>query len=170
MQFGGGLSIADIPDLSQGCQSPTFFKDLIPGAQPDWGLADVPAASKPPVAPLPPAPPVGPAPAPKPLSLALTLPKAPKLQSARRKGIAFTVTAGVAGRVTATAKLKRATLGSVAARVGPSGTATLRLRFTSKAARSLRGRKAVRLALAVRFTPVGGAAPVTRSILLTLRR
>ena len=127
-------------------------------------------AGKPPVTPSPPAPPVDPPPAPKPLSLALTLPKGTKLQSARRKGIAFTVTAGVAGRVTATAKLKRATLGSVAAKVGPSGTAKLRLRFTSKAVRSLRSRKTVRLALTVRFTPAGGAAPVTRSISLTLRR
>ena len=42
MQFGGEVWIADIPDLSSGCQSPTMFKTLLAGAQPDWGPADVP--------------------------------------------------------------------------------------------------------------------------------
>ena len=72
--------------------------------------------------------------------------------------------------MTATAKLKRSKLGSGAAKVGASGKAKVRIRFTSKAARSLRGRKSVRLAIAVRFTPAGGGAPVTRSVSLTLRR
>ena len=61
------------PGSFEGCQSPTFFKDLLPGAQPDWGPADVPvaAARSPPLT----RPRPRPLPAPKPPSLALTLPK-----------------------------------------------------------------------------------------------
>ena len=55
--------------------------------------------------------------------------------------------------MTATATLKRSKLGSGAARVGASGKAKVRIRFTPKAARSLRERRSVRLAIAVRFTP-----------------
>jgi hypothetical protein len=66
--------------------------------------------------------------------------------------------------------LKRSKLGSATARIGASGKATIRLRFTPKAARTLRRRASVRLAIAVRFTPAGATAPVTRSASLTLKR
>jgi hypothetical protein len=176
MQYGGGISIADIPDLSRGCADPTFFKDLLPGAQPDWGPADVPTARS---AEAPKGPPgedvppphdkntdqVIPAPA-----ITLKLPKGAKLKPALRRGITFTATPGAPGRVTATAKLRRATVGSAVARVGANGKAKLRIRFTPKAARRLRDRKAVRLAIAVRFTPSGGSGTVTRTASLTLKR
>jgi hypothetical protein len=72
--------------------------------------------------------------------------------------------------MTATARLKGAKLGSGATRVGANGKAKLRIRFTPRAARALRDRKSVRLAIAVRFTPSGGGAAVTRSASLTLKR
>ena len=56
----------------------------------------------------------------------------------------MTVDTGAAGRTTATVTLKRSKLGSGAAKVGASGKAKVRIRFTRKAARSLRGRKSVR--------------------------
>jgi hypothetical protein len=158
-QYGGGISIADIPDLSGGCQSPTTFNELIVGAQPDWGPADVPVAA-------------GPAPdQPKGgRKLRLRLPNRMKLAAALRKGITVKVDAGAAGRASATAKRKRSKLGSGAAKVGASGKAKVRIRFTRKAARSLRKRTSVRLAIAVGFKPAAGGAPVKRSASLTLKR
>jgi hypothetical protein len=176
MQYGGSISIADIPDLSNGCADPTFFKDLIPGAQPDWGPADVPTAAssdgppkggdvQPPrdtggghVTP------------PAPRTIALVLPKHARLATALRKGLTLTARPGAAGRVSATARLKRAKLGSGKATVRANGKAKLRIRFTPKAARLLHGRRSARVSIAVRFTPTGAAAPVTRSASLTLRR
>ena len=165
-QYGSGISIADIPDLSSGCQSPARFNDLVTvGAQPDWGPADVPAASDPSSGP-----PAGPQGTPnQSLKLKLKLPKRLKLAKALRKGITLTVNAGAAGKARATAKLKRSKVGSGAANVGASGKAKLRIRFTRKAARSLRKRRSIRLAIAVGFKPVAGA-PVKRSASLTLKR
>ena len=162
-QYGGGIAIADIPDLSGGCQSPDTFHDLVAGAQPDWGPADVPVAAGPN-----PAPPSAPKGTPN-QSLKLKLPQRLTLAKALRKGIAVTVNAGAAGKARATAKLKRSKLGSGAASVGASGKAKVRIRFTRKAARSLRKRKSVRLAIAVAFKPAAGA-PVKRTASLTLKR
>jgi hypothetical protein len=185
LQYGGAISIADIPDLSSGCQSPTTFEELIVGDQPDWGPADVPPAraTDRPKGELPPSanavqpkgelPPVVTAdgmPAPKRPTIGLTLPKRMKLPAALRKGIAVTVDSDAAGRMTATAMLERSKLGSGVAKVGASGKAKVRIRFTPKAARSLRERKSVRLAIAVRFTPAEDAASVTRYVSLTLKR
>jgi WD40-like Beta Propeller Repeat len=170
-QYGGGISIADIPDLSGGCQSPARFDELLPvGAQPDWGPADVPPAAGPDCcAPHLPKggsqdPPAGA------LKLMLTLPKRIKLAVALRKGIAVTVKTGAAGTASATAKSGRSKLGSGAARVGASGKAKVRIRFSRKAARSLRKRTSVRLAIAARFKPAAGGASLKRSASLTLKR
>ncbi|MDA0164075.1 hypothetical protein OM076_27630 [Solirubrobacter ginsenosidimutans] len=168
MQFGGAISIADIPDLSSGCQSPTFFKDLIAGAQPDWGPADVPLPVGPVTEPPKSAPGTATDAAKRP-AIGLTLPKRIKLRTALREGIAVTVNSGAAGRVTATAKLKRSKLGSGAAKVGARGKAKVRIRFTPKAARLLHERRSARLTLALRFTPAGGGPSVTRSVSLTLK-
>jgi hypothetical protein len=102
-------------------------------------------------------------------ALGLTLPKGIKLRSALRKGLAVTVKSGAAGRVTATVKLKRSNLGSGAVKVGASGKAKLRIRFTPKASRLLHHRRSVRVTIAFRFTPAQGAA-VRRSVSLTLKR
>jgi hypothetical protein len=161
-QYGGGISIADIPDFSGGCAQPSTFNDLIAGAQPDWGPADVPVATTPP--PPPPPPPPG-----DQRVLELKLPKRITLKAARRKGIALTVSAGTAGRLRASAKLGRRPLGAAAARVGTSGKATARLRFTPKAARLLHRRASARVTVTVRFTPTTGA-PITRSVRVTVKR
>jgi hypothetical protein len=163
-QFGGGISIADIPDLSAGCQQPTTFNDLVVGAQPDWGPADVPLPGS------------GPKPGPGPDDkkakgkLALALPKGMKLATALRKGIAVTVDAGAAGKASATAKLKRAKLGSGAAKVGKSGKAKVRIRFTRSAADALRRKKSTRVSIAVAFKPAGGGAAVKQSASLMVKR
>jgi hypothetical protein len=166
-QYGGGIAIAAIPDLSGGCQSPDTVTELVTGAQPDWGPADVPVAT----GPSGPSGPSGPPARPKgtPTRLKLKLPKRLKLAKALRKGIAVTVDAGAAGKARATAKLKRSRLGSGAATVGASGKTKVRIRFTRKAVRSLRERKSARLAIAASFKPVAGA-PVKRSASLTLKR
>jgi WD40-like Beta Propeller Repeat len=164
-QFGGGLSISDIPDLSGGCQSPTTFDDLkaggqpIVGAQPDWGPADVPPARGSDCC----------GPDPQNGNLALKLSKTMKLRTALKTGIAITVNTGAAGKATATAKLKRSKLGSGSAKVGASGKAKLRIRITRKAARSLSRRKSARIAIVVGFKPVTGAA-VKKTATLTLKR
>jgi hypothetical protein len=167
-QYGGGISIADIPDLSGGCQSPTTFNELTIGAQPDWGPADLPAAAGPGCC--------APDPPKAGRKLRLSVPKRMKLAAALRKGITVKVDAGAAGRASATAKRKRSTgararkLGSGAAKVGTSGKTKVRIRFTRKAARSLRKRKSVRLTVAVGFKPAAGGAAVKRSASLTLKR
>jgi WD40-like Beta Propeller Repeat len=162
-QYGGGIAVADIPDLSGGCQSPTTFDDLIPaGAQPDWGPADVTVASGPPCC--------APDPAKGKQKLRLKLPKRMTLAAALRKGIPVTVRTGAPGRATATAKLKRAKLGSGRTRVGAAGKAKVRIRVSRKAARSLRRRKSIRVAIAVGFKPAAGGAAVKRSAALTLKR
>jgi hypothetical protein len=158
-QYGGGISIADIPDLSGGCQSPAKFDELLLGAQPDWGPADVPVAIAPD--------PDGPD---RENTLTVVLPKRMKLALALRKGIAVKVDTGAAGKASAIAKLKRSKLGSATAKVRASGKATLRIRFSRKAARTLRKRKSVRLAIAVGFKPTGGGASVKDAASLTLKR
>jgi hypothetical protein len=178
LQYGGGISIADIPDLSGGCQTPTTFNDLIAGAQPDWGPADVPVTRPPSCcAPEQPKPTPGAttdrAPTPKRPTIGLKLPAGIKLAAALRKGISVTVNTRAPGKASATARLKRSKLGSGAvtvATVGTSGKATLRIRLTRNAARSLHTRKLVRITIAVGFTPAAGGAPVKRSAPLTLKR
>jgi hypothetical protein len=71
--------------------------------------------------------------------------------------------------VTATAKAKRSRLGSGTAKVGASGKAKVRIRFTKQASRALRHRRAVRVTIAFRLTPAQGAA-VRRTVSLTLKR
>jgi hypothetical protein len=167
-QYGGGLSIADIPDLSGGCQSPTTFNELLPvGAQPDWGPADVPAPTGPNCCA-----PDQPKSDPKPAAhkLRLNLPKRMKLAAALRKGITLTVDTGAAGKARATAKRKRSKVGSGTAKVPASGKARVRIRVQRKAARALRKGKSVRLTITVRFKPAAGGAPVKGSASLTLKR
>jgi len=59
---------------------------------------------------------------------------------------------------------------SAAAKVGASGKAKVRIRFSPKAARLLHGRKAARVTISVRFKPAGGTATVTRIARLTVKR
>jgi hypothetical protein len=166
-QFGGAIAVSDIPDLSGGCRLPAPFTNLIAGAQPDWGPADVPLARAPVPQPGPPVPGPGPT---APPTIKVTLPKHVNLRSARRSGIKVRVDASGAGRITATAKRKRAKLGAGAATLAAPGRATVRIRFSPKAARLLHPRRTARLTISVRLTPAGGGAPVTRAARLTLKR
>jgi hypothetical protein len=93
-----------------------------------------------------------------------------KLAVALRKGIAVKINSGAAGKARATAKLKRSTLGSGAAKVRASGKATLRVRFSRKAAKTLRKRRSTRLTIVVGFKPAAGGASVKQSASLTLKR
>ena len=161
-QYGGGISIADIPDLSGGCQSPDKFDLLVLGAQPDWGPADVPVAGTPDTRD-----PEQPGDKSK---LTVKLPKRMKLAVALHKGISVTVKAGGPGKASATAKLKRSKLGSGSTKVRASGRAKVRIRFSRKAARTLRKHRSVRLAIVVGFKPAAGGAPVKQSASLTLKR
>ena len=77
-------------------------------------------------------------PAPKQPTIRLAPARGMTLRAALRTGIAVAVDTHGTGRITATAMLKRAKLGSAAAKVGASGKATVHIRFARKAARSLR--------------------------------
>jgi hypothetical protein len=107
---------------------------------------------------------------PKRPTIGLKLPAGIKLPAALREGISVTVNTDAPGKASATARLKRSKLGSGAATVGTSGKATVRIGFSRKAARSLRTRKLVRIAIAVGYKPADGGAPVKRSASLTLKR
>jgi hypothetical protein len=155
------IYVADVPDLSAGCQIPSEAgKVVIPGGRyPDWGPADVPGN------------PVTPPPDDRRgRQLKLVLPRGAKLAAALRKGIVLTVSPGQAGKAVGTAKVRKAKVARGATRVGPSGTAKLRLRFTAKAKRSLRREKSVRLAIRIKFTPKGGGAAQAAAAALKLKR
>jgi hypothetical protein len=62
------------------------------------------------------------------------------------------------------------TASSSAGTTGVAGKAKLRVRVSRKAARSLRRRKSVRVAIAVGFKPAAGGASVRRSGSLMLKR
>jgi WD40-like Beta Propeller Repeat len=154
-----GIHVGPLPDVSGGCALPSAeAKMLIPGgAEPDWGPADVPVAKKP-----------------EDLDdkkkLALRVRKGAKLAAALRKGIVVTLKPGEAGKAAGAAKAGKAKVAKGAAMVRAKGSAKLKLRFSQKAKRSLRGKRSVRLAVAVKFTPNGGGAAQTASAKLTLKR
>lgn len=169
-QFGGGLAIADIPDLSGGCASPSRFDDLkaggqtIVGAQPDWGPADVPQPGD-----------HGPAccnPDPRKNGgkLRLTVPKRMKLATALKRGIVVTVKPGAAGRASVAALVKGRRAGAGSAKVGAKGTAKVKVRFTRKAARALRRMRSAKVTLKASFKPAAGGATQKGTVSLTVRR
>jgi hypothetical protein len=154
-----GIHVGPLPDVSGGCALPSAeAKMLIPGgAEPDWGPADVPVAKKP-------------EDVDDKVKLAVRVPKRVKLAAALRKGIVVTLKPGEAGKAAGAAKAGKAKVAKGAARVGAKGSAKLKLRFSQKAKRSLRRKRSVRLAVAVKFTPQGGGAAQTGSAKLTLKR
>jgi WD40-like Beta Propeller Repeat len=154
-----GIHVGPLPDVSGGCALPSAeAKMLIPGgAEPDWGPADVPVAKKP-------------EDVDDKVKLAVRVPKRVKLAAALRKGIVVTLKPGEAGQAAGAAKAGKAKVAKGAARVGAKGSAKLKLRFSQKAKRSLRRKRSVRLAVAVKFTPQGGGAAQTGSAKLTLKR
>jgi len=165
-QYGGGLAVSDIPDLSGGCQSPTTFDDLkaggqtIVGAQPDWGPAGVPQPGDN-HGPACCAPNDGP-------KLALLAPKRVKLATALKRGIVVTVKPGAPGNASVAALLKSKRVGAGASKVGAKGAAKVKVRITRKAA--LRKRRSAKLTLSVAFKPAAGGAVQTATASLTVRR
>jgi hypothetical protein len=159
-KFGNnpGIHVGPLPDVSGGCAMPSAeAKMLIPGgAEPDWGPADVPVAKVPDDK--------------TKVKLAMRAPKRVKLAAALRKGIVVTLQPGQAGKAAGAAKAGKAKVAKGAAKVGAKGSAKLKLRFSQKAKRALRGKRSVRLAVAVKFTPQGGGPAQKGSAKLTLKR
>jgi hypothetical protein len=150
---GDGVAIATLPDFAAagGCtqDGATLGKLVIPGAtQPDWGPADVPSGRT---------------------GGTLGLRAAPaKLRTALKRGLAVRVDAPSAGRLAATATKggKRVATGKRAVR---AGAASVKLKFTKAARRSLKRSKRAKLSVRVTFTPAQGAAK-TATTTVTLKR
>jgi hypothetical protein len=157
---GAGISVADVPDFGAGCtmDGATLGRTVVPGgSQPDWGPADVPPARPNPEA------------GGKPGGAALTVkPRAAKLRKALRKGLVVKVAVPGKGRIAATATRAGKKV-AAARRSVDAGTATLKLKFTKKARKSLRSAKRASLTVKVKFTPATGAAQVVIAA-VTLKR
>lgn len=158
-----GISVLPLPSFATDCGKPTAehtSRLLIPGAtNPDWGPADVPPA-RPNPGPGPgpnPGPDPNPNPGTKPTptknttdaprGLAITLPSKVKLGTALRKGLKVRVSGLEAGRTTVTALSGKKTVARGKGSVAKTGKATVTLRFTAAAKRSLRGKRSVKLTL-----------------------
>jgi WD40-like Beta Propeller Repeat len=154
-----GIHVGPLPDVAGGCALPSAeARMVIPGgAEPDWGPADVPVAKQPEHDV-------------KKSKLKLRLPKGAKLGKALRKGIVVTLKPGQAGTAAGSAKAGRAKVARGSAKVGAKGNAKLKLRFSKKAKSSLRRKRTVRLAVAVRFAPADGGAARKATARLTLKR
>jgi hypothetical protein len=148
---GDGIAIAAIPDFAGGCtqEGATLGRLVIPGGkQPDWGPADVPTGRT---------------------GGALGLRAAgTKLRPALKRGLTLQVTAPADGKLgaIATKRGKRVASGN---RSVQRGTASVKLKFTKQARRSLKRAGRVKLAVRVTFTPTRGAAK-TASTTVTLKR
>ncbi len=143
-----GIHVASIPG---GCAPGDRGALVIPGGRfPDWGPADVPAASaaggsanggqggaKPGAA------------------------ARPKLTLKPGKRLAVTLTTAGPGKATVTVKLKGRTLGSARGTVKASGKLTLRIKL-----KKARGKATVKAS----FKPAGGGATQTTTAKVTLRR
>lgn len=143
---GDGVWVSAVPDMSAGCPATAPNGALtIPGARyPDWGLADVPGpreqAPPPPVQTPTPTPTPMPTPTPQaPAKLKLTVAKQ-SLKTALAKGLTVTL-ANASAKTKVTAAYKGKTVAS------GSGTKTVKLKFTKKAARMFKAKRSVKLAL-----------------------
>jgi hypothetical protein len=148
---GDGIAVVDVPDFGAGCtqEGATLGKLVIPGGtQPDWGPADVPSGR------------TGGA-------LALRA-SATKLRAALARGLKVQLTAPSAGKVRATAKRRGRRVAS-GKRSVQRGTATVTLKFTRQARRTLKRAGRVKLAVRVTFTSPQGAAK-TATTTVTLKR
>jgi len=148
-----GIHVATVPSFAGGCTTDGASQTaalLIPGGtQPDWGPADVPAGTGP----------SG--------GLAAKAAKA-KLAKALAKGLSVRVTVPSAGRVSAAATRSGRKVAAGAKSV-KAGSATVKLRFTGAARRSLKRSRSVKLRVKVAFKPAGGAMQRT-TVAVTLKR
>jgi hypothetical protein len=164
---GEGIKVADVPDFAGGCtlDGATLGKTLIAGAsQPDWGPAAVPPGRSTPAAGGGQQPGAGSAGG----GTVTVKARAAKLRKALKKGLAVKVSVPGRGKVAATATRagKKVAAGK---RSVTGGSATVKLKFTKRARRSLARAQRVKLTLKVTFTPAQGAAQV-KTVRLTLKR
>ena len=90
------------------------------------------------------------------------------LRKALRNGLVVRVAAPGPGKLAASAKRAGRKVASGKRRVN-GGTATVKLKFTKRARKALRGAKRARLTVKVRFMPASGAAKVATAA-VTLKR
>ncbi len=165
-----GLMVADVPDFGGGCAMPSAGASLLIGgaSNPDWGPADVPApgqggggdggkkgggkkgAAK--------------------GKLGLKLAKSVALGKAVRKGIVVTVDGGGPGKASAKALRGRKVQATGAAKAGPKGKAAVKLTFTRKAVKKLKGKRSVALKVSVAFKPAAGGAAMRSAATVLLKR
>ncbi|HWK27057.1 MAG TPA: hypothetical protein VNS09_10855 [Solirubrobacter sp.] len=175
-QEGDGIWVMSLPP--DGCAAGTP-RQLIEGASdPDWGPANVNPGPRPTPVPAP-APGVGQHHEPDAAHGGTTHPDAePALgASIARVRLGRALTAGVVvrlrtpsgGRVSARASRNGRAVASGSRKVKSGGATTVTLRFTGAARRALRGGRAAKLTVTLRFTPTSGAA-LSRRLKITLRR
>jgi hypothetical protein len=90
-----------------------------------------------------------------------------KLRRALARGLTLRLSAPAAGAVRAGAKSKGRAVATGSRKVASAGSATVVLRFSKRARRTLRGARRAKLAVSVRFTPERGAT-VTKKLTVTL--
>ncbi len=154
---GEGVKTVTIPDWpADECGSDGMSPNgalLVAGAtEPDWGPAEVPAARKPPAA----------------HKLTLKVRKA-RLRQVLRQGLKVKVGVPGAGKLTGSAKRGRKAVASGRGRATAAGSATLTLRFSKKAKRTLARSRRARLIVNVGFTADGAPKPVYTTSAINLR-
>jgi hypothetical protein len=157
------VKIVSIPDWpGEGCSNEGMTPSgqlLVPGAiEPDWGPADVPpdrviandhdghTKSK----------------------LTLKVSRA-KLRQALRRGLKLQVTVPQAGKLTASARRGRVAVASGRGRAKAAGLATITLRFTKKAKRTLARSRRAKLTVKVGFTANGAKKAEYATTAISLR-
>jgi opacity protein-like surface antigen len=165
-QEGNGVWSESLPAEDCSAGEPRL---LIPGAsEPDWGPAPVNPGPRTQPAPAPgPGPAPGLQPGPK-HALAASAART-TLSRALAKGLKVRLTVPAGGRVSATATAKGKTVAKGSRKVTKAGSTTVALRFSKQARRKLRRARSAKLAVAIRFTPKGGAA-VSERLAITLAR
>jgi WD40 repeat protein len=150
---GDGVKVVNVPSFAGGCTLSGASQTgamLVPGGKnPDWGPAGVPSGSG------------GGG------GLAATAAKA-KLAKALSKGLTVRVAVPSAGRLSAAATKSGRKVASGAKSV-KAGTATVKLRFSSAARRSLKSARSVKLRIKVAFKANGGSTQRT-TVKVTLKR
>lgn len=159
---GEGVKTVTVPDWpgaecgSDG-MSPNGQLLVAGAAEPDWGPADVPPARK------------APEPKPRPAGkLRLEVGKT-TLRKALRRGLRVRVQVPAAGKLAGSARRGRRAVASGRARVKAAGTATLTLRFTRQAKRTIARSRRAGLTVKVGFTPRGTARATYATKRVSLR-
>ncbi len=177
------ILVADIPNQSGGCQLPSRGGTVVleNALQPDWSPAGVPTPATP--APQPQPQPQQPQPKPQPVTgstsggdaqpagakdttVTLSVAKT-KLAKALRSGLVVGFRAPAKGTLQARALLGGKVVGSGASRAASAGAASVKVRFSKAARRTLARKGKVKLSVRVTFKPAtGDAVTTTKSVVL----